>query len=499
MNDPCPRIDLDVLLAHAGWVRALARTLVRDEHIAEDVVQQTWIAALRRGDAGRRSLRPWLAAITRHLALNWRRSENRRRKREPLALPQGPALAPQQILDLETSRQRVVMAVMALEDPYRTTVLLRFFHGWSPSEIARQQRVPAATVRTRLKRALDQLRGRLTAEEREANHAALILLSAAPPSANGVVSIAAGLLEKALLMSTNTKIFAVACLAMLLGAAALVTLGWRYARQDPAARSGPHEGAPAVASAASPEGSSPLDREPALPRPSAGDHEQEPDRIVWAGSTSVHGRVVDEAGAPISGAAVEMAFALGEPVTAVKHQIRDEYHAYGVAMKPRLRVFRSVTGDDGTYAITRIRNDVPFAMIFSAPGFCGSRWDAPPVCRSWSDTLPPRDQVGMPDVVLRRGNPVLVRAVDERHVAVHGARVFSDARSTQPGPTSGSQRRIRPSCWQDQGVTGGDGKLSFTPKQVGPQWVLGSTSLPGAWAMPMSARRSRCPPRDCAN
>lgn len=39
----------DVLLAHAGWVRGLARSLAVDASSAEDLVQDTWLAALRRG------------------------------------------------------------------------------------------------------------------------------------------------------------------------------------------------------------------------------------------------------------------------------------------------------------------------------------------------------------------------------------------------------------------------------------------------------------------
>jgi DNA-directed RNA polymerase specialized sigma24 family protein len=44
-----PPPNLAELLTHADWVKSLARELVRDEHRAEDVVQETWIAALRHG------------------------------------------------------------------------------------------------------------------------------------------------------------------------------------------------------------------------------------------------------------------------------------------------------------------------------------------------------------------------------------------------------------------------------------------------------------------
>ena len=54
---------------------------------------------------------------------------------------------------LETQR-RVVDAVMALDEPYRTVVVYRYFDDLPPKEIAARLGVPVGTVKTRLKRAL---------------------------------------------------------------------------------------------------------------------------------------------------------------------------------------------------------------------------------------------------------------------------------------------------------------------------------------------------------
>lgn len=51
--------------------------------------------------------------------------------------------------------------VLALQEPYRSTVLRRFFEGQSAAEIARSQGLPAGTVRSRLKRSRDQVREQL--------------------------------------------------------------------------------------------------------------------------------------------------------------------------------------------------------------------------------------------------------------------------------------------------------------------------------------------------
>jgi hypothetical protein len=56
---------------------------------------------------------------------------------------------------------RVVEAVLALDEPYRSTLLLRFFEDQSAEAIARAQSLPIETVRTRVKRGIAQLRARL--------------------------------------------------------------------------------------------------------------------------------------------------------------------------------------------------------------------------------------------------------------------------------------------------------------------------------------------------
>ena len=53
-------LDTEELLAHAGWLRALARQLARDPDDAEDLVQETYVASLDRSPDERDKVRPWL-------------------------------------------------------------------------------------------------------------------------------------------------------------------------------------------------------------------------------------------------------------------------------------------------------------------------------------------------------------------------------------------------------------------------------------------------------
>jgi RNA polymerase sigma-70 factor (ECF subfamily) len=149
------------LLAKTSWMKRLALSLVHDDAAADDIVQETWLKAVERPLIT--SPPPgWLRAVIENLAYRRQRAERRRRGRElaaaqPELLPQ----APDQILERVELQHRIVEIVLQLEEPYRSTILLRFFEELTPKAIARRQRVPESTVRSRLTRALDQLRKRL--------------------------------------------------------------------------------------------------------------------------------------------------------------------------------------------------------------------------------------------------------------------------------------------------------------------------------------------------
>lgn len=72
----------DELLEHVDLLRNLARALLGDEQRAEDVVQETWLIAARCGPQDTGALRSWLARVTKHLAINKLRSEQRLQRRE---------------------------------------------------------------------------------------------------------------------------------------------------------------------------------------------------------------------------------------------------------------------------------------------------------------------------------------------------------------------------------------------------------------------------------
>src|SRR5690606_12494803 len=57
--------------------------------------------------------------------------------------------------------QRLTDAIVSLDEPYRSTILFRYFEDLTPKKIAARDGVPVATVKSRLRRGLDKVRARL--------------------------------------------------------------------------------------------------------------------------------------------------------------------------------------------------------------------------------------------------------------------------------------------------------------------------------------------------
>ena len=120
-------IELESLLAHQDFIHALARRLVLDESDADDISQQTWLAAIESPPQTSRSPRNWLKKIARNFALMAYRTDKNRRQREKVAARRERIPSAAEIYEQEVMRRRVVDEVMALDEAHRDTILLRFY------------------------------------------------------------------------------------------------------------------------------------------------------------------------------------------------------------------------------------------------------------------------------------------------------------------------------------------------------------------------------------
>jgi RNA polymerase sigma-70 factor, ECF subfamily len=162
-----------IVLPHLDAAYTLARYLTRDDHDAQDVVQEASLRALKyfdgfRGTAGGES-RAWLLAIVRNTAYTWRR----RRRPDAIATEfneevHSEAIAddhPEAELDRAEAGDSVRQALERLPPEFREVIVLRELEGLSYKEISDVAGVPVGTVMSRLSRARQRLQNALRAGE----------------------------------------------------------------------------------------------------------------------------------------------------------------------------------------------------------------------------------------------------------------------------------------------------------------------------------------------
>lgn len=161
---------------HRGPLRRFARRLLfGDEAAADDAVQETFLAVLRKGDQyqGRASVRSWLFAITRNACLMRRRPRaGEPAEHEPLeALGRAagwgadPGPGPEILVDRRQRCAAVERALRALSPEDREVLLLRDVEELSGAETAEALSLSVAAMKSRLHRARLRLAARMREEE----------------------------------------------------------------------------------------------------------------------------------------------------------------------------------------------------------------------------------------------------------------------------------------------------------------------------------------------
>ena len=153
------------LLPHLGAAYNLARWLTRDDHGAEDVVQESYLRALKSfGGFHGADGRAWLLAIVRNTCYTWLQQQ---RNRGPVvsfdeARHGADARDPEASLLRKEDQQSVRQAVDELPVELREVVVLRELEGLSYKEIAAIAEIPLGTVMSRLARGRERLHQRLS-------------------------------------------------------------------------------------------------------------------------------------------------------------------------------------------------------------------------------------------------------------------------------------------------------------------------------------------------
>ena len=309
MTVPPPE-ELQRLLQHEAFLRALARHLLHDEHEAEDAVQDAWLVFLSSSRDAPRAPQSWLGRVVWNIAADARRRRLRRTAREADAVREETLPSPAESLERRWAGQQLVGAVLALDEIYRAAIVLRFYHELSMQEVAARLGVPLETARTRIRRGLGLLRERLERDfpgEGRKCHALLALLAReevgiAPPRAPERASPSGGSVPGFLRSTAARWLSGSAALSL-----ALIGYVWfeaQAAGEEPVglelARRAERDRASVRVDGPSTRRSAPI--APRRSRPS--EAALEPASVAAGGSLS--GRTLDAAGNPVAGAEVRV-------------------------------------------------------------------------------------------------------------------------------------------------------------------------------------------------
>ena len=147
--------DLERLFrAHWPLAYRAAVLVVRDSAAAEDIAQESFLAAVRALDRfdRRRPFGPWLHRIVVNRAIDWTRARALRGEvRQDAGVPATDEAR-------DSDAPTIVAALAGLSPEHRAVIVLRHLLDYSPGEIAEILELPRGTVNSRLRRGLDQLR-----------------------------------------------------------------------------------------------------------------------------------------------------------------------------------------------------------------------------------------------------------------------------------------------------------------------------------------------------
>lgn len=144
---------------YGGAVQFVAGKVLRDETLAEDVVQDVFVSLWRspeRFDPGKGSLRTYLLTIAHRRAVDAVRSETARARREESS-PQGESIDIDHEVWVKSQGELVRDAVASLGEDERQAISLAYFGGLTYVEVAQRLAQPEGTVKSRIRSGMRKL------------------------------------------------------------------------------------------------------------------------------------------------------------------------------------------------------------------------------------------------------------------------------------------------------------------------------------------------------
>jgi RNA polymerase sigma-70 factor (ECF subfamily) len=368
--------DIIALLYEDAWARRLARALTRDPHRADDLVQEAYVRAASRaaretalGGESRATRQPraWFARVLSNLAREAHRRDRARTERERARSGLGGEASathsreergdltaharlfthatPAELAARAEVQERLAHEVLALTDTLREVVLLHHFEGLGPTDIATSLGVPRSTMQDRLTRAHATLRVRLADLEREPRSARGLALLLVPVGLPARTALTPTLLTY---MSSKHVLIAGALLLSVVVAVVRASSLFESATAPSSAEENTmaSEPLPAASERAPGELASVLATERSDATVATATHEN--------ALATVHARVIDEVGAPVAGAFVQLI------------QTDEERRASTVELEPGVSVIMGPRGTTDAEGRTSLQVPTGRSLEFTA-------------------------------------------------------------------------------------------------------------------------------------
>lgn len=167
----------EIVRRYAGAVFATCHRILRDPTSAEDAAQETFFRLMTRPQRVSTSLGGWLHRAATRLALDIRRSDTSRRRRE-LAY-EVPATVETSSLEVSSWAEvapKLDEAIAALPEDQRELLVRHFLRGEAQAQLAAEEQTSAATMCRRIKSAVDALKQELVGRGVSVSPAVLLVL-----------------------------------------------------------------------------------------------------------------------------------------------------------------------------------------------------------------------------------------------------------------------------------------------------------------------------------
>jgi RNA polymerase sigma factor (sigma-70 family) len=165
----------ELFASYAPTAKALAQRVVRQSHLAEEIVQEAFLSLWRDPegyDASRGSVRSWLMGMVHHRAVDAVRREEAQRRRAEEAVAQVREEVADHADDVvdelgkPEERRMVLAALHELPAAQRQVLELMYFDGLTQTQIAEATGLPLGTVKSRTLLGMRRMRGSLEGIER---------------------------------------------------------------------------------------------------------------------------------------------------------------------------------------------------------------------------------------------------------------------------------------------------------------------------------------------